>query len=173
MIATPGDSLMTATEFRSFGNRFVGDLCDACLAVPLSVAIVPMASTYWFADEHSFSTVVPSFAHQRWQSALGAGVIEPSGDRGGSAGLGLLVVVHCWATIDYELGEKGLTLLGAGFVVLAHVHNFRLCAKANVLTSCSIHWPSKLAVIPKPCLQRRPLRHFAAVQQGRLYPSLV
>lgn len=105
-----------------------------CLAVPLSVAIVPMASTYWFADEHFhfllLYLVLPTSA-----LAICLGCRRHRTFRviaWGSAGLGLLVV---GALLGHdrlgELGEKGLTLLGAGFVVLAHVHNFRLCRQSQ------------------------------------------
>lgn len=126
---------MTATGILDRSAIVLSVICAMhCLAVPLSVAIVPMASTYWFAGEHFhfllLYLVLPTSA-----LAICLGCRRHRTFRviaWGSAGLGLLVV---GALLGHdrlgELGEKGLTLLGAGFVVLAHVHNFRLCRQSQ------------------------------------------
>ena len=126
---------MTATGILDRSAIFLSVICAMhCLAVPLSVVMVPMASTYWFADEHFhfllLYLVLPTSA-----LAICLGCRRHRTFRviaWGSAGLGLLVV---GALLGHdglgELGEKGLTLLGAGFVVLAHVHNFRLCRQSQ------------------------------------------
>ena len=126
---------MTATGILDRSAIFLSVICAMhCLAVPLSVVMVPMASAYWFVDEHLhfllLYLVLPTSA-----LAIGLGcrrhrtfgVIA-----WGSAGLGFLVL---GALLGHdrlgELGEKGLTLLGAGLVVVAHVHNFRLCRQSQ------------------------------------------
>ena len=126
---------MTATGVLDRSAIVLSVICAMhCLAVPLSVVMVPMASTYWFADEHFhfllLYLVLPTSA-----LAIFLGCRRHRTFRviaWGSAGLGLLVV---GALLGHdrlgELGEKGLTLLGAGFIVLAHVHNFRLCRQSQ------------------------------------------
>ena len=105
-----------------------------CLAVPLAVVMMPMASTYWFADDH-FHFLLLYLVLPTSTLAIGLGCRHHRTLKviaWGSAGLGFLVL---GALLGHdrlgELGEKGITLLGAVLVVLAHVHNFRLCRQSQ------------------------------------------
>ena len=96
--------------------------------------MMPMASTYWFADEH-FHFLLLYLVLPTSTLAIGLGCRRHRTFKliaWGSAGLGFLVL---GALLGHdrlgELGEKGMTLLGAGLVVLAHVHNFRLCRQSQ------------------------------------------
>ena len=105
-----------------------------CLAVPLAAVMMPMASTYWFADGHFhfllLYLVLPTSA-----LAIGLGCRRHRTFKviaWGGAGLGFLVLGALLGQDRLgELGEKGITLLGAGLVVLAHAHNFRLCRQSQ------------------------------------------
>ena len=105
-----------------------------CLTVPLAVVMMPAAFTYWFADDH-FHFLLLYLVLPTSTLAIGLGCGRHRTFKviaWGSAGLGLLVL---GALLGHdllgELGEKGITLLGAGLVVLAHVHNFRLCRQSQ------------------------------------------
>ena len=69
---------MTATGIPDRSAIVLSVICAALMGT-LAVAICPYG-VYLLVRRRtfSFSTVVPSFAHQRLASALGAGVIEPS-----------------------------------------------------------------------------------------------
>lgn len=104
-----------------------------CLTVPLAVVMMP-TSTYWFADDH-FHFLLLYLVLPTSTLAIGLGCRRHRTFKviaWGSAGLGFLVL---GALLGHdrlgELGEKGMTLLGAGLVVLAHVHNFRLCRQSQ------------------------------------------
>ena len=126
---------MTVTGMLDRSAIVLSIICAVhCLAVPLAVVMMPVASTYWFADDHFHflllylvlptSTLAICLGCRRHRTFK---VIA-----WGSAGLGFLVL---GALLGHdrlgELGEKGITLLGAGFIVLAHVHNFRLCRQSQ------------------------------------------
>ncbi len=105
-----------------------------CAVHCLAVVMVPMASTYWFADDH-FHFLLLYLVLPTSTLAIGLGCRRHRTFKviaWGSAGLGFLVL---GALLGHdrlgELGEKGITLLGAGLVVLAHVYNFRLCRQSQ------------------------------------------
>ena len=126
---------MTVTGMLDRSAIVLSTICAVhCLTVPLAVVMMPAAFTYWFADDH-FHFLLLYLVLPTSTLAIGLGCRRHRTFKVialGSAGLGLLVL---GALLGHdllgELGEKGITLLGAGLVVLAHVHNFRLCRQSQ------------------------------------------
>ena len=105
-----------------------------CLALPVAIIMLPALSAYWFADEN-FHLLLLYLVLPTSVIALGLGCRRHRMFKmmlWGSAGLLCLTVA---ALLGHdrlgELGEKGLTLLGAGLVVVAHIYNFRNCRQSQ------------------------------------------
>ena len=105
-----------------------------CLALPVAIVMLPTLSAYWFADEY-FHLLLLYLVLPTSVIALGLGCRRHRVFKmmvWGSAGLMCLIAAillgHDWLG---EFGEKGLTLLGGGLVVAAHIHNFRNCRQCQ------------------------------------------
>ena len=105
-----------------------------CLALPVAIIMLPALSAYWFADEN-FHLLLLYLVLPTSVIALGLGCRRHRMFKmmlWGSAGLLCLTVA---ALLGHdrlgELGEKGLTLLGAGLVVVAQIYNFRNCRQSQ------------------------------------------
>ena len=105
-----------------------------CLAVPSLLVLLPSAVAFYLQNEafHFWMIIVvipvSVFAltlgckqHKRYQVMV-SGII----------GLALLVAaLVVGETLLGENGEKLLTILGAGFVTVGHLLNFRLCRRSG------------------------------------------
>ena len=105
-----------------------------CLALPVAIIMLPALSAYWFAEEY-FHLLLLYLVLPTSVIALGLGCRRHRMFKmmlWGSAGLLCLTVA---ALLGHdrlgELGEKGLTLLGAGLVVVAQIYNFRNCRQSQ------------------------------------------
>ena len=105
-----------------------------CLALPVAIIMLPALSAYWFADEY-FHLLLLYLVLPTSVIALGLGCRRHRMFKmmlWGSAGLLCLTVA---ALLGHdrlgEFGEKGLTLLGAGLVGVAHTYNFRNCRQSQ------------------------------------------
>lgn len=105
-----------------------------CLAFPLIVATLPALSSLQFDGEafHFWMVliVIPTSVY-----ALTLGCRKHKHYRlivVGGCGLVLMVAAILFGkNLLGELGEKGLTLIGAGLLALGHYRNFRLCQRST------------------------------------------
>ena len=105
-----------------------------CLALPVAIIMLPALSAYWFADEN-FHLLLLYLVLPTSVIALGLGCRRHRMFKmmlWGSAGLLCLTVA---ALLGHdrlgEFGEKGLTLLGAWLLVVAHTYKFRNCLQSQ------------------------------------------
>ena len=126
---------MTITALLDRSAILLSMICVVhCLALPVAIVMLPALSAYWFADEY-FHLLLLYLVLPTSVVALGLGCRRHRVFKmmaWGSAGLLCLTAAallgHDWLG---EFGEKGLTLLGAGLVVAAHIHNFRNCRQCQ------------------------------------------
>ncbi len=105
-----------------------------CVALPVAILMVPSFSAYWFADEHFHLTliylVLPTSV-----LAIGMGCHRHRTYKITLWGLSGLLVLSVAALFGHDyLGiaaEKGLTMVGAALVMVAHIYNYRLCRSTN------------------------------------------
>ena len=126
---------MTITALLDRSAILLSMICVVhCLALPVAIVMLPALSAYWFADEY-FHLFLLYLVLPTSVIALGLGCRRHRVFKmmvWGGAGLMCLTAAillgHDWLG---EFGEKGLTLLGGGLVVAAHIHNFRNCRQCQ------------------------------------------
>lgn len=126
---------MTITALLDRSAILLSMICVVhCLALPVAIIMLPALSAYWFADEY-FHLLLLYLVLPTSVIALGLGCRRHRMFKmmvWGSAGLLCLsVAVLLGHDRLGELDEKGLTLLGAGLVVVAHIYNFRSCRQSQ------------------------------------------
>lgn len=113
-----------------------------CLAMPLIVVLLPSIASLGLVDEafHFWMVVIviPSSAF-----ALALGCKQHKRYRlffMGAIGLTLLALaVALGESYLSEIGEKTLTLIGAAVIALAHMQNYKLCARQEKGCHCPKH----------------------------------
>lgn len=105
-----------------------------CLVLPLALVLMPSLAILPFQDEafhlgmliavipiSAFALTMGCKQHKRYQLLLMGGI-----------GLSILIAaVILGHDLLGETGEKVLTVIGAGFVALGHIWNYRLCQREN------------------------------------------
>ena len=105
-----------------------------CITLPLLIGVFPAVGTSFFGDEafHFWLLwlVIPLSAFALLLGCRRHKVMSVLGI--GAAGVGFLIAA---AVLGHELGapslERGLTLLGATVIAVAHYRNYRHCRSSN------------------------------------------
>ena len=122
------------TDYIGLADKFAvstSTICALhCIALPFVIGVFPAISASFLGDEafHFWLlwAVIPLSA---FGLSLGCGQHKNKTVLiAGSTGLGFLVFAALAGHVLLgEIGERAVTLLGATFIALAHVRNYRLC----------------------------------------------
>ena len=126
------------TEYIGLADKFAvstSTICALhCVALPFVIGVFPAISAS-FLGEEAFHVwllwaVIPLSA---FGLSLGCGQHKNKSILvAGSMGLGFLVFAALAGhALLGENGERAATLLGAAFISLAHIHNYKLCRSLN------------------------------------------
>ena len=126
------------TEYIGLADKFAvstSTICALhCIALPFVIGVFPAISASFLGDEAFYVwllwAVIPLSA---FGLSLGCGRHKNKTVLiAGSAGLAFLAfAAFAGHALLGEDGERAATLLGAGFIALAHIRNFRLCRNAD------------------------------------------
>ena len=126
------------TEYIGLADKFAvstSTICALhCIALPFVIGVFPAISASFLGEEafHVWllCAVIPLSA---LGLSLGCGRHKNKAVlMAGSAGLAFLVfAAFAGQALLGENGERATTLLGAAFIALAHIRNFRLCRSAD------------------------------------------